>query len=234
VTGTLGDPKGYARQVDALTAAGAVVCESNAAAARLAGLVEILLVYPEAIKANLDRLGGLIHSQRVLLALTQAGMSREAAYAAVQRVVGGVNPLPTDIVGTVPLQGRSLHDGTAIHTSTQACSATASGNQVATTDAQGRFNLPNPGQPQCLWAVRPGFLSGQRAAPIGNLGTLVLLAGDVNSDNAVNIFDMAAIAGRYGGGDPISDFNGDRVVNIFDLAIAATNYGKVGPLTDWR
>jgi adenylosuccinate lyase len=55
------------------------------ALSRLAGLVENLLVYPQAIKANLDRLGGLIHSQRVLLALTQAGMSREDAYAAVQR-----------------------------------------------------------------------------------------------------------------------------------------------------
>jgi len=51
---------------------------------RLAGVVEKLLVYPEAMQANLDKLGGLIHSQRVLLALTQAGMSREDAYAAVQ------------------------------------------------------------------------------------------------------------------------------------------------------
>ncbi len=55
------------------------------ALARLTGLIDRLLVHPEAMKANLDRLGGLIHSQRVLLALTQAGMSREAAYAAVQR-----------------------------------------------------------------------------------------------------------------------------------------------------
>ena len=51
---------------------------------RLAGVVEKLLVFPEAMQANLDKLGGLIHSQRVLLALTQAGMSREDAYAAVQ------------------------------------------------------------------------------------------------------------------------------------------------------
>ena len=43
------------------------------------------MVYPEAMRANLERLGGLVHSQRVLLALTQAGMSREDAYAAVQR-----------------------------------------------------------------------------------------------------------------------------------------------------
>ncbi len=55
------------------------------ALARLAGLIDNLLVYPDAMRANLDRLGGLIHSQRVLLALTQAGMSREDAYAAVQR-----------------------------------------------------------------------------------------------------------------------------------------------------
>ena len=52
------------------------------ALARLAGVVDKLVVYPEAMQKNLDRLGGLIHSQRVLLALTQAGLSREAAYAA--------------------------------------------------------------------------------------------------------------------------------------------------------
>ncbi|HAM48547.1 MAG TPA: adenylosuccinate lyase, partial [Alphaproteobacteria bacterium] len=44
-----------------------------------------LVVYPENMRANLDRLGGLIHSQRVLLALTQAGVSREDAYRLVQR-----------------------------------------------------------------------------------------------------------------------------------------------------
>ena len=53
--------------------------------ARLTGVVEKLVVYPENMKRNLDALGGLVHSQRVLLALTQAGMSREDAYEAVQR-----------------------------------------------------------------------------------------------------------------------------------------------------
>ncbi|HLF21260.1 MAG TPA: adenylosuccinate lyase [Aestuariivirga sp.] len=52
---------------------------------RLAGVIDKLIVYPENMKRNLDRLGGLIHSQRVMLALTQKGMSREEAYAAVQR-----------------------------------------------------------------------------------------------------------------------------------------------------
>src|SRR4051812_7740547 len=51
---------------------------------RLAGTVEKLVVYPENMQANLDKLGGLVHSQRVLLSLTQAGMSREDAYRVVQ------------------------------------------------------------------------------------------------------------------------------------------------------
>ncbi|WP_193371407.1 adenylosuccinate lyase [Pelagibius marinus] len=52
---------------------------------RLAGVIEKLLVYPETMQKNLDQLGGLVHSQRVLLALTQAGISREDAYRLVQR-----------------------------------------------------------------------------------------------------------------------------------------------------
>jgi adenylosuccinate lyase len=49
-------------------------------------VIEKLVVHPEAMQANLDRLGGLVHSQRVLLALTQKGMSREGAYGLVQRL----------------------------------------------------------------------------------------------------------------------------------------------------
>src|SRR6185369_15251179 len=52
---------------------------------RLATLMEKMMVYPKAMQRNLDQLSGLVFSQRVLLALTQAGMSREAAYEAVQR-----------------------------------------------------------------------------------------------------------------------------------------------------
>jgi adenylosuccinate lyase len=55
------------------------------ALSRLAGVVDKLVIHPEAMRRNLGRLGGLVHSQRVLLALTQAGMSREDAYSAVQR-----------------------------------------------------------------------------------------------------------------------------------------------------
>jgi adenylosuccinate lyase len=53
--------------------------------ARLASVIDKLVIYPDGMQQNLGRLGGLIHSQRVLLALTEAGFSREAAYVAVQR-----------------------------------------------------------------------------------------------------------------------------------------------------
>jgi adenylosuccinate lyase len=55
------------------------------ALARLTGLIDRLVVYPENMKRNLERFGGLVNSQRVLLALTQKGVSREGAYAIVQR-----------------------------------------------------------------------------------------------------------------------------------------------------
>ena len=60
------------------------------ALARLTGVIEGLVVHPERMAENLDRLRGLVHSQRVLLALTQAGVSREDAYAAVQRAAARV------------------------------------------------------------------------------------------------------------------------------------------------
>ena len=55
------------------------------ALSRLTSVVDKLLVYPERMQKNLDRMGGLVHSQRVLLALTQAGLSREESYSLVQR-----------------------------------------------------------------------------------------------------------------------------------------------------
>jgi adenylosuccinate lyase len=55
------------------------------ALARLTGVMDKLLIYPERMQKNLDLMGGLVHSQRVLLALTQAGASREDSYRLVQR-----------------------------------------------------------------------------------------------------------------------------------------------------
>jgi adenylosuccinate lyase len=69
------------------------------ALARLAGLIEKLVVYPENMRRNLDLLGGLHNSQRVMLALTQTGMSREESYAAVQRNAMEVWRLPGNRAG---------------------------------------------------------------------------------------------------------------------------------------
>ncbi|OCC23071.1 adenylosuccinate lyase [Croceicoccus estronivorus] len=55
------------------------------ALARLTGVIDKLVIYPERMQKNLDRMGGLVHSQRVLLALTQAGITRDNAYRLVQR-----------------------------------------------------------------------------------------------------------------------------------------------------
>src|SRR6516162_3247496 len=55
------------------------------ALSRLAGIIDELIVYPDNMRKNLERLGGLIHSQRVMIALTQKGVAREDAYAIVQR-----------------------------------------------------------------------------------------------------------------------------------------------------
>ncbi|MBB3859039.1 adenylosuccinate lyase [Novosphingobium hassiacum] len=55
------------------------------ALARMTSVIDKLLVYPERMQKNLDKMGGLVHSQRVLLALTQAGLERDASYRLVQR-----------------------------------------------------------------------------------------------------------------------------------------------------
>ena len=52
---------------------------------RFTSIVENLIVYPENMKANLEKMGGLIYSEAVLLLLTQKGLSREEAYGVVQR-----------------------------------------------------------------------------------------------------------------------------------------------------
>jgi adenylosuccinate lyase len=52
---------------------------------RMAGIIDKLIVYPDTMKKSLDRLGGLVHSQRVMIALTQKGVAREEAYRMVQR-----------------------------------------------------------------------------------------------------------------------------------------------------
>ncbi len=156
------------------------------------------------------------------------------ALAAVRRVTGS-SP-SSSVAGTVLLQNRGNHANSSIFLSAQPCATVAAGSPLAITDAQGRFEVVlNAGESyQCLQATHPGFLSAERAAPAGLLGTITLPGGDVNSDQVIDIFDMAFMAGRYGGNDPACDLNADGKVDIFDLVVAAGNYEKHGPVSDWR
>jgi hypothetical protein len=67
-----------------------------------------------------------------------------------------------------------------------------------------------------------------------SLGTITLLAGDVNADNVIDILDLASLATHYLSNDATADLNGDGVVDILDLALAAQNYQQQGPLTNWQ
>jgi len=192
---------------------------------------------PEEIEQILKETGTLITDPR-----NGRSTPRINALAAVQ-AVAEPTPMPTVISGTVYLQGRSQHANTIISLSEAPCSTSGTGttlNQTGslsqTTDAEGHFEITlNQGQLyQCLHVYHPRYLRGELALPVNTAGTLTLPAGDIIEDNIINIFDLARVASRYGGDDPVADINNDGTVNIFDLTLVAGNYGKRGPITDWK
>jgi hypothetical protein len=150
---------------------------------------------------------------------------------------GIVEILPNCVSGAVVLQGRSDHSGATV---------TAASGAQATTDAEGRFTVDG-GEP--ITVSRAGYLTavaspgtaalhasttsrGDTAAAI--VGTITLLAGDLNQDNLINVFDLAIIASHLDTDDPLSDLNADGVVNILDVALIGGNFGQQGPQTDWQ
>ena len=146
-----------------------------------------------------------------------------------------IDPSASAVGGQVYLQGRDSHQGSTV--------SDGAGQQVQ-TGADGGFTIFSNG---LLEIHHSGYLSAQidvraRLAQVSvgsglqaaSLGSITLLAGDVNGDNAINIFDLAYMANRYRSSDPTADLNGDGQVNIFDLAMAANNYRLQGPLTDWQ
>ncbi len=155
-----------------------------------------------------------------------------------------VTAAPGDpIIGRVLLEGRTDFSDTAVYAATDRCPTIMPGSPirpvgdlVSRTDGGGFFEIvPTNGEVyRCVQVVRRGYLQGQNEAPAGDIGTVLLLGGDVTQDNLVNIFDLAGIGSRYGDSDPNIDINGDGVVSIFDLVQAAANYGKRGPITLWR
>ncbi len=147
---------------------------------------------------------------------------------------------PGAIFGRILLQGRRQHSGVTVVASERACpeppATLRSSAPLATTNADGYFEFaPATGLTyRCVQALQHGYLVGQAGSPQSNLGTLELPGGDINDDNAINIFDMASIGSHYGDNDPQVDINGDGTVSIFDLVLAASNYGRQGPVSQWQ
>jgi hypothetical protein len=148
---------------------------------------------------------------------------------------GSVEVTPDCISGTVILQGRSDHSGAVV--------TSASGAQ-AVTDADGRFAVAGT---EPITVRMAGFLSGlaapgtaaARAAATGDtransVGTITLLAGDLNQDDVINVFDLAIVAAAMDSTNNQADLNRDGVVNILDVVLIANNFGRQGPLTDWQ
>lgn len=145
-----------------------------------------------------------------------------------------VSPNCGGIGGVLTLQGRTNHSGIVV---------SSSGGPQTQTGTDGSFSVPAA---DTLSFSFPGYLSAQadvRALLTQNqgaadqsvkLGSLTLLAGDVNADNRIDILDLAYIAKFYSSRDSLADLNADGTVNIMDLVLAANNYGQQGPLKDWR
>lgn len=128
--------------------------------------------------------------------------------------------------GVVRLEGRSNHSGTVIQIA----------GRYGMTDTDGAYTID--GIPAGTWsaeASRQGYISALRPAIIilsghdALLPDLTLRSGDVNSDCAVNLFDLVLVSAAYNPGGPVSDpradLNIDGEVDLFDLVLVSSNYG---------
>ena len=139
------------------------------------------------------------------------------------------------ITGTVQLEGRTIYSDTSIFVGSKACPTAGEETAAATTNINGNFELmlsanQNTG---CLLATHAGYLSAQVNLPIEDLGTTTLLAGDLNDDGEINIFDLTTIATHYGSSNTLADINVSGQVDIFDLVLVAKNFQRQGPV-DWH
>jgi subtilisin family serine protease len=148
--------------------------------------------------------------------------------------LAAVSAVSTDlpVTGTVLLEGRQDHSGTAIYVTNSDCESAAFSEPATFTDAAGTFSLSGlPTQAiGCIRAEMRGYLPSQRnSLPIS---PVTLAAGDLNQDLLVNILDLSIIAQLYQTSDPEGDLDASGIVNIIDLAAAAHNFGRQGPL-EW-
>lgn len=149
----------------------------------------------------------------------------------------------TTITGTLTQQGRADHTGTEVL-------LWPGSNLRTTTDSNGYFSIPNvpaiaseDTTEYNVEATFAGYLPARTTLDLtaGSLSndpiifsTLRLLAGDINGDNQVNIFDLAIIGSQYGSvGISSGDVNGDGQVNIQDLSLVSGNFGRSTSQYNW-
>lgn len=142
--------------------------------------------------------------------------------ASVQAVGGTVT-------GRVLLQGRTNYSGVTV----------SIGGRQVTTGANGAYSISGvPVGTHTISAAAATYLDSQRGSIVVSSGgtttvpDVTLLAGDVDDNCTINIFDLVALGAVYGTtppGDPRVDYNQDNTVNIFDLVLLAANYGLSCP-----
>jgi hypothetical protein len=133
------------------------------------------------------------------------------------------------VTGRVLLQGRSNHSGATV----------TIGGRQGTTGTDGSFTISNvPAGTYTVSAVIANYLRADKSSVVVtngstvNLPEVTLLAGDIDNNCTVNIFDLVPLGAAYGSTPPSDarvDFNQDNVINIFDLVLLAGNYNKTCP-----
>jgi hypothetical protein len=132
------------------------------------------------------------------------------------------------VTGRVLLQGRDRYQGVLVAVS----------GRSATTDAEGAFRIEGVPAGTHEWVARmPSYLRHRQSLMVYannevTMSDILLLAGDINSDDVVDLFDLVAMAIHYGtkppGGTP-EDVNDDGEVDLYDLVLIASNYGARSP-----
>jgi hypothetical protein len=130
-----------------------------------------------------------------------------------------------NIVGRVRLQGRTDHQGVVL---------TNPDGPYTASDENGSFELSYEGT-VTLQVYHPGYLDA--VAPItahldafSDMGEIVLIGGDINDDNQIDILDLSFVGAQFGTENAKADLNGDGAVDILDLTMVGANFGKSGPI----
>ena len=135
------------------------------------------------------------------------------------------------VMGKIMLQGRMTYEGTSV---------TVGALPPVTTSSDGTYTVQNVPQGQHgIRAEKVGYLSAEGDLSIvgdsetKTLATVTLLAGDLNGDGTINLFDLVLISTTFGKQDTASlrsDLNGDGTVNLFDLVLVGNNLYQSGPI----